>query len=227
MQAVITAAGKGTRMKPLTYKTPKAMLPLKGRPILEYTIDFLPSSVNEIIITVNHLRDQIISHFGDEYKGRKIKYVVHEKLDGTGAAVHECRDLIKEKFLVIMGDDIYHRDDLEKMARQDLAVLSYEVEDSSQFGVLKIDENGNLIEIMERPHPPEYKLVNTAAYTLNKKFFDYDLVPISDTEFGLPQTLAVMAKDYPVKILKASKWQTIGNPDDYKKAEKVIDEFLK
>ena len=108
----------------------------------------------------------------------------------------------------------------------DLAILSYEVEDSTRFGVLKTDNEGNLIEIIEKPQLKERALISTNAFVLNEKFFDYDLVPISETEFGLPQTLAKMAQDYAVKILIADHWLPVGYPEDIKKAEEVIDKFI-
>lgn len=230
MQAVILAAGKGTRMQPLTYDMPKAMLPVKGKPVLEYVLDFLPEEIDEVIIVINHLGDQIKSYFGDEWKGRKIKYVVQEKLNGTGGAVYACKDLITGKFMVVMGDDLYHRKSiLKNMLAYDLAVLSYEVEDPSRFGVLKTDENGNLVEIIEEPHViKEKSLIGTNTFVLNKEFFKYKLVPkkIGDVEFGLPQTLASMAKDYPVKILTTDRWITIGYPEDIPKAEEALDRFI-
>ncbi|HOW60824.1 MAG TPA: nucleotidyltransferase family protein [Candidatus Moranbacteria bacterium] len=226
MQAVILAAGKGTRMQPLTYDIPKAMLLVKEKPILEYTINFLPEIVDEVIIVINHLGDQIQKYFGDEFNGRKIKYVVQEKLNGTGGAVHTCKDLLKGKFMVVMGDDLYYKEDLKDLLNYELAILAFEVEDSTRFGVLKTDESGHLIEIIEKPQLKEKALISTNAFVLNEKFFDYDLVPISETEFGLPQTLAKMAQDYPVKILQALQWLPVGYPEDIKKAEEVIDKFI-
>lgn len=226
MQAVILAAGKGTRMRPLTYDIPKAMLLVKGKPILEYTIDFLPEEINEIIIVINHLGDQIKNYFGNEWKGRKIKYVVQKELNGTGGALHICKDFLKGKFMVVMGDDLYCKSDLKNILNYDLAILSYEVEDSTRFGVLKTDADGHLTEIIEKPKLKERALISTNAFVLNDKFFEYKLVPISETEFGLPQTLASMAQDYPVKILIADRWLPVGYPEDIKKAEEVIDKFI-
>ena len=228
MQAVILAAGKGTRMQPLTYDIPKAMLPIKGRPVLEYTIDFLPEEIDEIIIVINHLGDQIKSYFGDEWKGRKIKYVVQEKLNGTGGAVYICKDLVKGKFMVVMGDDIYYKKDLKELLNYDLAILACEVEDSTRFGILIVNENGELIEIIEAPHAEGRALTSTNAFILNEKFFDCELVPkkVEDIEFGLPQMLAKMAKEYPVKILKSTHWFPIGFPEDLEKAEEALDKFL-
>lgn len=227
MQAVILAAGKGTRMRPLTYDIPKAMLPVKGKPILEYTIDFLPKEIDEVVIVINHLGEQIKNYFGEEWKERKIEYVMQEKLNGTGGALHTCKDYISGKFMVVMGDDLYCKSDLKNILNYELGILAYEVEDSTRFGVLKTDAEGNLTEIVEKPKLKERALISTNAFVLNKKFFDYDLVPVSETEFGLPQTLASMAKDYPVKILIADHWLPVGYPEDIKKAEEVIDKFVK
>jgi len=228
MQAVILAAGKGTRMRPLTYDIPKAMLPVKGKPVLEYTIDFLPEEINEIIIVINHLGDQIKNYFGDEWKGRKIKYVMQEKLNGTGGAVKICQDLVKGKFMVVMGDDLYHKDDLAKLAKEELAIMAKDFDDAERFGIFETDENGNLVNIIESPHNLKSGLINIGAYVLNEKFFDCEMVPkkTGDIEFGLPQALAKMAKEYPVKIVKATHWLPIGFPEDIQKAEEVIDKFI-
>jgi NDP-sugar pyrophosphorylase family protein len=228
MQAVILAAGKGTRMRPLTYDIPKAMLPVKGKPVLEYTINFLPEEIDEVIIVINHLGDQIKNYFGNEWKGRKIKYVVQEKLNGTGGAVNICKDLIKGKFMVVMGDDLYHKNDLAKLAKEELAIMAKDFDNAERFGIFETDEQGNLVNIIESPHTFKSGLINIGAYILNEKFFDCELVPKKkgDIEFGLPQALAQMAKEYPVKIVRATEWFPIGFPEDIKKAEEVIDKFI-
>jgi bifunctional UDP-N-acetylglucosamine pyrophosphorylase/glucosamine-1-phosphate N-acetyltransferase len=228
MQAIILAAGKGTRMRPLTYDIPKAMLPIKGKPVLEYTLDFLPEEIDEVIIVINYLGDQIKKHFGNFWKDRKIKYVLQEKLNGTGGAVHSCRGQVKGKFLVIMGDDLYYKRDLTKLIKEEMAIIAMEFDNAERFGIFETDKQGNLMNIIESPHTFKSGLVNIGAYILNEKFFDYKLVPkkIGDIEFGLPQTIARMAEDYPVKILKATRWFPVGFPEDIRKAEEVIDEFI-
>ena len=227
MQAVILAAGKGTRMRPLTYDIPKPMLLIKGKPILGYTLAALPEEVDEIIFVVNYLAEQIQNYFGSENRGRKISYIIQEELNGTGGAIHSCKHLLKDEFLVINGDDLYKKEDITAMLKSDISVLAYEIENPKRFGILKMDENGNLVDIIE--NTVEIKgnqLINTGTYKLNMKFFDYELVPISETEFGLPQTMMQMAKDFPVKIVIASEWFPIGFPEDLKKAEDLIDKFI-
>lgn len=225
-QAVIMAAGEGTRMRPLTYKTPKPMLLIKGKPILEWTISFLPAEIDEVIIIVNYLADQIKNYFGDEWEGRKIKYVFQKELNGTGGAVHACKDHLNDKFIVINGDDLFYKNDLEKLCREELAAMAYEVDDPSKFGVFKMDEEGNLLDIIEKPQTNENKLANIGAYALNKKFFDYDLVQITEKEFGLPQTLAKMTDKYKVKVIPTAHWFPVGNPEDLEKAQTEIKKFI-
>lgn len=227
MQAVIMAAGEGTRMRPLTYKTPKPMLSVKGKPLLEWTLKFLPDEIDEVIIIVNYLADQIENYFGDEWQGRKIKYVVQKELNGTGGAIHACKELLGKKFLVLNGDDIYHKEDLKKICGENLAVLGYEIDDPSKYGVLITDEKGNLVDSVEKPQNMFGKaIISTNAFCLNEKFFNYDLVQITEKEYGLPQTLAVMAKDYPVKVLKTSRWFSVGNPEDLKRSQTEIEKFI-
>ena len=202
------------------------MLLVKGKPILEHILNFLPDEISEVILVVNYLSDQIKDYFKDEFGGRKIIYVFQKVLNGTGGAVHACKEHLKGRFLVLNGDDLHWKPDLERLCHEELAALAYEVEDPSKFGVLMTDEKGNLVGSIEKPRTSEYRLIATGAYVLNQKFFGYELVPIVKNEFGLPQTLAVMAKDYPVKILKANRWFPIGNPDDLKKAQVEIEKFL-
>lgn len=227
MQAVILAAGKGTRMAPLTHDIPKPMLQLRGKPILEYTLNALPKEIDEIIVVINYLGHCIEEYFGKKYKGRKIIYVKQEKLDGTGGAILACKNILKEKFLVLMGDDLYHPKDIHKLTEENMAILAFETENPTRFGVFKTDEKNRLVDIIEKPKNSDHKLVNAGAYILNKNFFDYDLVPISETEFGLPQTIVKMVKEFEVKIIPAKIWQPVGYPEDLKKAERILDKFLK
>ncbi len=92
-------------------------------------------------------------------------------------------------------------------------------------GILHTDEQGNLLEIIEKTAIPEIGLMNTGAYALTQDFFEYELVPISDTEFGLPQTLACMTKKYPVKVVSANLWLQVGKPEDIPNAEVFLRDY--
>jgi len=227
MQAVILAAGRGKRMLHLTDKAPKPILKINGKPILEYKLEILPKEIDEIIFIVGYYGELIMDHFGCQFQGKKIKYIFQKDLNGTGGALHLAKGILEDKFLVMNGDDFYHKQDLKKMLQHNFAILGYKVDDPSRYGVIKTDKRGNMIEVIENPKDAKFKLVNTGAYVLNKKFFDYDLVPkkAGDKEFGLPQTLAQMSKDHKIKVIKARAWYPVGNPEDLEKAEKELPKF--
>lgn len=226
MQCVILAAGRGVRMGELCDDTPKPMLPIQEKPKLAHTIEMLPDEITEVILIVGYLKEKIMEFFGEEYAGRKILYVIHEKIDGTGKVLHSAKDLLGDRFLVIMGDDLYLKEDLSRLLSYELAVLAMDVIDSSQFGVLKTDQAGNLEAILERPHDPEYTLVNTGAYALTKEFFSYPLVAIGNSEFGLPQTMMQMRERYPIIVVKAHRWFPIGNAEALAQAQQEIHNFI-
>lgn len=214
-------------MNELTDEVPKPMLQIKGKPILAHKIEALPTEIDEVIFVIGYLGDQIQEYFGDSYAGKKISYVVQEKLNGTGGAVHLVKDLIRDDFLVMMGDDLYAKKDVEKMMRHKLAILGFEILSPKKFGVISLDEKGNLKETIENLNVDGRALVNTGFYKLNENFFDYPSVKFGEKgELGLPQGLSLMAKDLPVIVEKATAWFPIGNPDDLKKAEKIIDKFI-
>ncbi len=226
MQCVILAAGRGVRMGALTDNIPKPMLPIRSIPKLDYTLRALPPEVTEVILIIGYLGDQIRGHFGRIWDGKRIVYVEQERLDGSGGAIHLARKLVRGRFLVINGDDLYLQEDLECLMRHDLAVLACEVEDSNLFGVLETDADGKLSSIIERPHDGTVKLVNTGAYMLNEHFFQYPLVSISETEFGLPQTLVSMHSEHDIAVLRTKTWFPIGNPEALVEAQTVIEKFV-
>ncbi len=228
MQAVILAAGRGVRMGELTNDIPKPLLKISGKPIVEYTLFNLPEEISEIIFVIGYKGEMIRQQFGDEFNGKRISYVEQKELNGTAGALWLAKDILRDKFLVLMGDDLYHRDDLRKIIRHDLAILIKAINEPSRFGVVETDKEGNLVRVVERPQNPKSNLVNTGAYVLNLKFFDYALVPVyNGTEFGLPQTLAQMADKYKIKVERAEAWHpnTIGN--DLAKAEEVVRKYFK
>jgi len=227
MQCVILAAGRGKRMKGLTKNTPKPMLRIGRCSILEHKVKMLPKSIKEIIFIVGYCAENVMEIFGKEFDGRKIHYVFQKKLNGTGGALHLAKSILEDKFMVMMGDDLYVKKDIVKILKNDLAVLAKEVENPSDFGILATNRRGYLEEVIEKPKRPKGNLANAAVYVLNKDFFNYELVSIGNGEFGLPQTLAKMTDKYKIKVEKASLWHPISCQEDLESAEKIIGKFTK
>jgi bifunctional UDP-N-acetylglucosamine pyrophosphorylase/glucosamine-1-phosphate N-acetyltransferase len=226
MQIVILAAGRGMRMKDLTDSVPKPMLEIKGKPILAYKIEALPEEIDEVIFVVGYLGNKIQDYFGNSYAGKKISYVVQEKLDGTGGAMSLVKDLIVGDFLVMNGDDLYMHDDIKRIMEHDVALLGFEVANPRQFGIISLDEKGLANEIVEKPDIEGPAFANAGLYKLRRNFFEYPLVKISETEYGLPQTLMQTKDIQSITVEKATGWFPIGNPEDLKKAEEIIDKFI-
>ncbi|MEY4745028.1 MAG: Glucose-phosphate thymidylyltransferase [Candidatus Parcubacteria bacterium] len=225
MQAVIMAAGLGTRLRPHTLTVPKPMLEVAGRPILEWTFASLPPEIDEIVLVVNYLKEQIVARFGDEHDGRRVRYVEQTELKGTGDALARCRGLLEGKFLVMNGDDLYGADDVAEAVRRDLAILAKATDVPGRFGAFRTDGRGNLVDIIEGADVEPGGLVNAGLYVLDERFFSYPLVAIKGgAEFGLPQTLVAMAKDHPIAILRAGFWLPIGYPEDLAKAARALSE---
>ncbi|KKW30690.1 MAG: glucose-1-phosphate thymidylyltransferase (strD) [Candidatus Uhrbacteria bacterium GW2011_GWD2_52_7] len=220
MDAVILAAGKGTRLRPITDTMPKGMVDVCGRPLIKRIIDALPP-VDRLIIVVGYLGDQIIDYVQANVWKIPVTFVKQERLDGTGSALYLVREHLSERFLVVNGDDLYAADDLKRLTKHDLAVLAREANsrplatverraDSSMSGIVPAGELGPWLQVC-------------GAYMLDQRFFDYPLVeiPVRDSrEYSLPHTIAKMAQDHTVNIELASKWLPVGTPEELEKARK-------
>jgi NDP-sugar pyrophosphorylase family protein len=225
MQAVILAAGEGTRMRPLTYKKPKPLVKLAGKTLIEHTIKAIPEEVDELIIVVGYLKEQIIDFLGNDYRGRKINYITQKQPLGTGHALHQCRPLLGNRFIVMPSDDLFAPRDIEKCLKHKRVMMVKAVEGKFKGGDIEFDKHGSLISINEGVHEKAKSYVNTAFYILTKEFFDYKLVRLTDRdneEYGLPQTMVRMAKDYPVAIEEANFWFKIDSLETLKEAEMIL-----
>lgn len=227
MQAVILAAGRGTRMGALTAETPKPMLLLNGRPVLEYIIDALPERVDEVVIIVGYLGGVIQKHFGGLHKGRRILYIEQEELNGTAGALWAARDFLKDAFLVMNGDDVCLKDDVEACAlSDDWAMLTHHVDEIGSTALVITDERNCVIDILEKEsHSGGPGLANTANFfLLDTRIFSYPLVlrPGSTTEYGMPQVIVQAAKDIPIHAIEAHAIIRLTEPADIQKAEAVL-----
>ncbi|TSA45105.1 nucleotidyltransferase family protein [bacterium] len=223
MQAVILAAGLGTRMGELTKDCPKPLLKIQDLTLLEHNLKSLPPEIDEVVLVVGYLAEKIKHQIGDEFLGKKIVYVQQKELKGTGHALSMCKAALNGRFLVLMGDDLYEKDDLAELARHPLGILVLELDSdeltSDRQALVKVDAQGRLLDIIERQPAHKGMLVNVGAYVLDKRYFDFPLAEAGNktAEFGLPQTMLQMVKlGAQFDIVKAHWWHKVAGPDDLK-----------
>ncbi|MEY4440602.1 MAG: hypothetical protein RLY49_228 [Candidatus Parcubacteria bacterium] len=218
MKIVILAAGKGTRMNTLTNDTPKPLLKYEGKNLLEYKLDTLPASIEEIIFVIGYLGEKIKEYFGDSYKNIPIRYVEQKEMLGTAHALWQCKDFLQNDFIVLMGDDLYKKEDIQKLIEsQTWAVLTYPDKPGVKAGKIVKDEGGNLKEIYEDfDGTSPYNLLYTGACKLTPDIFTKEMTQLSNGEFGLPQTITKFVGEKPIVVLETNSWIRITSPEDLK-----------
>ncbi|MSR78567.1 MAG: hypothetical protein EXS59_00250 [Candidatus Taylorbacteria bacterium] len=224
MQVVILAAGRGKRMKALTENLPKPLLTILGNNLIEHKIDILPREIGEVIIVTGYLGEKIKKHFGDNFKGRKISYVEQTDLLGTMMALKQAEMLLEGRFMVMMGDDIYSKEDVASCLKHDWAVLVKKMEEKGRGARVAVDDKNHITDIVEGAELEPGMLNNAGLYVIDTDIFKYPLVQIPSGEFGLPQTLAKAAKDFEISIVESKSWHQITSPEDLEKVEKALEE---
>lgn len=226
MQAVILAAGKGTRMKELTLSVPKPMLEVNGKTLIEHKLDVLSPEVTEVILIIGYQGDVIREYFKDEFGGRKIRYVEQEDLNGTAGALWLARPFLTDRFVVMMGDDLYSRKDVEAcFASPEWSVLVEKTDTMASGGRMVMDESGNIVDIVEGEHTG-FGLMNTNMFGLDPRLFECSMVPkaLGSNEYGLPQTVLAASKDSGIALaaVQATFWIQVTAPEDLEKAEVAL-----
>jgi mannose-1-phosphate guanylyltransferase len=180
-QALILAGGEGTRLRPLTYTTPKPVMPLAGRPFLSFMLDWLRRhGVSEAILSCGFLSDGVRAVLGDIYDGMRIRYVIEEEPLGTAGPVRLAHDegLLGERVLVLNGDvltDMHLGAELAQHeatgARATLALTA--VADSSSYGVVPTDSEHRVLEFIEKGggDAPTNR-INAGAYVLEREVIE-------------------------------------------------------
>jgi bifunctional UDP-N-acetylglucosamine pyrophosphorylase/glucosamine-1-phosphate N-acetyltransferase len=213
-------------MGPLTESLPKPMLTVAGKTLLEHKFDALPDDVRDIILVIGYYGEKIRKKFGDNYHGRTLRYVTQKNIvGGTADALWQTREYVEGKFFVLMGDDIYAREDLEACRAHEWAILVERVPDTSVGGRVVIDANHDVVDIIEGNDGGE-GAVSTNLFVLDARIFDFPQIPKApgSSELGLPQTVLAASKaaDILLRVVEATRWIQISNPTDLALAEGAL-----
>jgi glucose-1-phosphate thymidylyltransferase len=224
MKAIIPLAGKGTRLRPHTHRTPKPLVKVGGRPVMSYILDDLQAlGVEEIVFIVGYRREVIEDYIASEYPGIRAHYVLQEVQDGTAGAIKLAEPYADEELLIVFVDTLFDADlgIIGQLDREYAGVIwAKEVEDYQRFGVIVTDDDGIMERIVEKPTEPISRLANIGLYYIR----DYGLLfeginstlagePGPSGEFYLTDAFQYMV-DRGARILTApvEGWYDCGKP---------------
>jgi mannose-1-phosphate guanylyltransferase len=232
MDAVVLVGGSGTRLRPLTLRTPKPMLPLVDRPLLAYLFDQLADAgVERAILACGYLPDALIAHFGEGgavASGLALEYVVEpEPLGTAGAARLAAAGRVHETFLLLNGDILSEHDlgalvALHRRRQAAATIALVQVDDPSRYGVVERADDGTVLRFVEKPAPGESPsdLVNAGAYVLEPSVLD--LIPegraVSIEREVFPQLVGHGLAALPL----TGYWSDVGTPESYLAAHRTL-----
>lgn len=224
-QAIILAGGQGVKMRPLTYEVPKALIPVKGKPVIEYTIETLrDAGVKDIIIAIGHMGDKIKEALGSGQKyGVRISYSEEHEPVGSAGALKLAQSLIhSEPFWVVNGDilaDINLLDIIEH--HQDKNYIGTVVltagKSSKGYGTVQL-RGDKIVEFIKRSSDNESQLIDAGIYIFDQRIFDYIT---KNKSIDLEEAFAPLAKQGSLGgYIFEGKWYEVSTPENYEKAIK-------
>lgn len=228
MQAVIMAGGKGVRLRPMTCNLPKPMVPVLGRPVMEYSLHLLKKhGVKRAVATVQYLPEAISRYFGDGSPwGVRLEYAQEDTPLGTAGSVKNAMDGINEPFFVLSGDALTDIDLTRAMAfhrekQAAVTIVLKKVPDPVRFGVVITDEDSRVVRFQEKPEWDEVfsDTVNTGIYILNPDVMRR-VPPGKPYDFSQHLFPELLRENVPIFGWVADGyWCDIGSPEQYREAQ--------
>jgi bifunctional UDP-N-acetylglucosamine pyrophosphorylase/glucosamine-1-phosphate N-acetyltransferase len=222
MDAIILAAGLGTRLRPHTLTVPKPLLPVRGRPILDWSLGALPPEVDRVLVVVHYLADQVEAYLRSQRHFAQWMAVRQDEPRGTGDAFRACREHVRsERFLVLNGDDLYGAADLAALAACPAGVLVHPVDEPRRFGIAFLRPDGTLERLVEKPALEGRHLANTGAYLFPREVFGTELTLSARGEFEITDYVSALAAQRPVSVPQARFWLPIGTVETWQQAQEM------
>lgn len=225
-KAVILAGGYGTRLRPLTLSTPKAMIPLVNRPVIDYILDYLAGyGLKEIVITTNYLREQTMNYLSSR-KNLKLSYPEEPSPLGTAGSVKNAG--IADTMVIIQGDNITEIDigklmTFHKAHEGSVTIALLPVPNPSLYGIAEIESTGRIINFKEKPAPDECfsNLANTGLYIIEPEAIRH--VPDGEAfDFAKDLFPRLVAQKEVYGCVVDGFWTDVGNLKGYMEASRWI-----
>ncbi len=222
MHCIIPAAGRGTRMRPLTWSIPKPLIPVAGRPVLAHVIDsLLEADVDHITLIVGYLGDSIVSWARTAYPDIKVDFAIQEKPDGLASAVLLAEQYVNDgSLMIVLGDTLFSADLSVLKGETRNMIVTSPVEDPSRFGVVVMEGSG-VVELVEKPSEfiSNLAIVGVYYFASGRKLMEYckelkkkDIK--TRGEYQLTDAMQLMLKNgEPFGILDIDGWYDCGKPE--------------
>ena len=228
MKAFLLAAGFGTRLRPLTDNTPKCLVPIQGKPLLEWWLLLLKKhGINEVLINTHYLAEQVqdfVTRYNEKHNDMKITVFYEPVLLGSGGTVRANKDFIgnNSNFLICYADNLTNINlsnliSSHKKNKSILTMALFRSENPEQCGIAVLDDNNKIVDFVEKPSNPVSDLANAGVYVANNEIFKF-FPDNSFCDFGndiLPKLIGQMSGYETNDFLL-----DIGTPKNYEKAQK-------
>ena len=233
MKAVLVAGGEGSRLLPFTRYTHKTLLPLHSRPVIDYALGTIRrTGIKDITIIGNRFIGQIAQHVGVGLEGENIHFVIEEEPKGVGHALNLARPHVEgHRLLIYFSDNIISSELVDEVNHWKESseppgafLLGYNVDDASSFGVGEFDEEGKLVDIVEKPLNPPSNIAIGGIYLFDEDFWgllDQEMVKRGE-KFSITDVNKRYLQNQKVrmKILEDEVWLDCGTPDTILEAAK-------
>jgi mannose-1-phosphate guanylyltransferase len=225
MQALVLAGGEGTRLRPLTYTTPKPVMPLAGRPFLSFMLDWARAhGVDEVILSCGFMSDDVKRVLGDIYDGMRLRYVTEDEPLGTAGPVRLALDegLLDERFFVLNGDVLTDIDLTAQLAEHErtgarITLALYAVDDTASYGVVPTDSDGWVEAFLEKTEDDApTNRINAGAYVVEREVVEG--VPPGRAVSFEREVFPALVGDGLYGHNAAGYWIDIGAPERYLEA---------
>ncbi|UPV76311.1 sugar nucleotidyltransferase (plasmid) [Halorussus limi] len=234
MKAVILAAGKGTRLRPLTDDKPKGMVEIDGEPILTHCFEQLAElGADEFVVVVGYRKQDIIEHYDDEYEGVPITYSHQREQKGLAHALLTVEEHIDDDFMLMLGDNVFDANlgdviNRQQEDRADAAFLTEEVpyEEADRYGVCDTNDYGEITDVVEKPEDPPSNLVMTGFYTFTPAIFHacHLVQPSNRGEYEISEAIDLLIQSgRTIDAIRMDGWRVdVGYPEDRDRAERLL-----
>lgn len=227
MKIFLLAAGKGTRLQPLTFHTPKCLIPICGKPLLEYWLDLFDFyGIDEVLINTSHLSEKVVDYLSRHKRGIRIRLTYEKILLGSGGTIKKNWDFVdnEKNFLIFYADNLTNIN-LRKMVafhnknKKDFTLAIFKVPNPSECGVVEIDEHSTVVSFTEKPAKPASNLAFAGIMLSNSRLKDFfPAVDIFDLGYDVLPRIVGKASGY----IMDDYLLDIGTPEKLNQAESDI-----